>query len=79
VKPNGMTALPETVFGGDTVHVFAGFGKAVEGSVRLTVAGQGRTSLAPNFGGRNEIDVPRIAAARRMDTATGCRRACALR
>ena len=68
VKPNWMTALPETVFGGDTVHVFAGFEKTVEGSVRLKVAGGADVTATISLA--NEIEVPRIAAARRMDTAT---------
>lgn len=65
--PEWQTALPEAVFAGDTVHVFAGFGKAVEGSVRLTAKG-GQDVLASVSAGA-EADVPRIAAARRMDTA----------
>ena len=68
VKPSWMTALPETVFGGDTVHVFAGFERTVEGSVRLKVSG-GTDVTAPIFPA-NEIEVPRIAAARRMEHAT---------
>jgi Ca-activated chloride channel family protein len=66
--PEWQTALPEAVFAGDTVHVFAGFGKAIEGSVRLTAKGS-QDVLAPVSAGA-EADVPRIAAARRMDAAT---------
>jgi Ca-activated chloride channel family protein len=50
------------------VHVFAGFGKAVEGSVRLKVSGG--TDVTATISPANEIEVPRIAAARRMETAT---------
>ncbi len=67
-KPEWQTALPEAVFAGDTVHVFAGFHRSVEGSVTLRVQG-GRDVLAALSIGA-EVDVPRIAAARRMDTAT---------
>ena len=67
VKPSWMTALPETAFGGDTVHVFAGFEKTVEGSVRLKVAGGADVTATISLA--NEIEVPRIAAARRMETA----------
>jgi Ca-activated chloride channel family protein len=66
--PEWQTALPEAVFAGDTVHVFAGFGKAIEGSVRLTAKGS-QDVLAPVSAGA-EADVPRIAAARRMDATT---------
>jgi Ca-activated chloride channel family protein len=67
-KPEWQTALPEVVFAGDTVHIFAGFGKAIEGNVRITAKGS-QDVLAPVSAGE-EADVPRIAAARRMDTAT---------
>ena len=67
VKPSWMTALPKTAFGGDTVHVFAGFEKTVEGSVRLKVAGGADVTATISLA--NEIEVPRIAAARRMETA----------
>ena len=66
--PEWQTELPEAVFAGDTVHVFAGFAKPVEGNVSLTVC-QGQAVLAPVSTGA-EAEVPRIAAARRMDTAT---------
>jgi Ca-activated chloride channel family protein len=66
--PEWQTALPEAVFAGDTVHVFAGFGKAVEGRVRLTA--KGSQDVLASVAAGAEDDVPRIAAARRMDTAT---------
>ena len=68
VKPDWMTALPESVFAGDTVHVFAGFGKAVEGSVTLKVSGGADVTATISPG--NEVEVPRIGAAQRMKTAT---------
>jgi Ca-activated chloride channel family protein len=68
VKPDWMTALPEVVFGGDTVHVFAGFAKPAEGNVRLQV--QGSPDVVAAIIGASEAEIPRIAAARRMDTAT---------
>jgi Ca-activated chloride channel family protein len=68
VAPVWMTALPETVFAGDTVHVFAGFEKPVEGSVTLKVQGSRNVFAALSIG--TEAEVPRIAAAHRMDTAT---------
>lgn len=67
-KPEWQTGLPQAVFAGDTVHIFAGFGKAIEGNVRLTAKGS-QDVLAPVSAGE-EADVPRIAAARRMDAAT---------
>ncbi len=67
-KPDWMTALPESVFAGDTVHVFAGFGKAVEGSVTLKVSGAADVTATISPG--NEVEVPRIAAARRMEDAS---------
>ncbi len=68
VKPDWMTALPETVFAGDTVHVFAGFERPIEGSVTIKIRG-GQDVFATLSAGA-EAGVPRIAAARRMETAT---------
>ena len=67
VKPDWMTALPEAVFAGDTVHVFAGFGTIVEGRVRLKAPGGADISATITPG--NEVEVPRIAAAWRMENA----------
>ena len=66
--PEWQTALPEAVFAGDTVHVFAGFAKPVEGSVTLRV--QGSQDVLAHVSTGEEVEIPRIAAARRMDTAT---------
>jgi len=66
--PEWQTALPEAVFAGDTVHVFAGFAKPVEGGVTLKIRGSQDVLTHVSTGA--ETGVPRIAAARRMDTAT---------
>ncbi|MBK9022133.1 MAG: VWA domain-containing protein [Sulfuritalea sp.] len=66
--PEWQTALPKTVFAGDTVHVFAGFAKPVEGSVTLKVAGGADVAAAMALA--SEAELPRLAAARRMDSAT---------
>jgi len=58
------TALPKTVFAGDTVHAFARFDKQVVGQVRMNIDGAGEVAatIAPS----GDKEVPRIAAARRM-------------
>lgn len=62
--PTWETALPETVFAGDTVHVFAGFSTAVSGSVRISAQGsEGATSSLIQDSG---TDIPRVAAAYRI-------------
>lgn len=67
VAPLWQTPLPETVFAGDTIHVFAGFEASVAGNVRLSVQG-GATSLAVIGESTNEV-IPRIAAAHRIQYA----------
>ena len=59
------TPLPETVFAGDTVHVFAGFDQSTTGETRLIVEGGDAvvTAITP----MNNFEIPRIAAARRLD------------
>lgn len=66
-NPQWQTPLPETVFAGDTVHVFAGFSKAMTGSVKLVIEGSGEVAATIILA--NEIEIPRIAAARRMESA----------
>ena len=69
--PDWTTPLPQTIFAGDTVHVFAGFKQTVNGSVtlRTAVAGQPITvSTAATISGEREL--PRIAAAHRIKNAT---------
>ncbi len=66
--PSWQTALPETVFAGDTVHVFAGFGSSITGTVKVLVNGGGDV-VAP-IAAATEVNLPRIAAARRIESAT---------
>lgn len=66
--PAWQTDLPETVFAGDTVHVFAGFSSSIAGSVKLVVKG-GENVVSP-IATATEADLPRIAAARRIETTT---------
>ena len=63
-----QTALPETVFAGDTVHIFAGFGSPISGNVKLMIKGAG--DVVATIGSATEINIPRIAAARRIETTT---------
>jgi Ca-activated chloride channel family protein len=68
LMPIWQTALPETVFAGDTVNVFAGFTQAISGEVTLAISsGEMITSAVTSV---NEPEIPRIAAARRMATAS---------
>jgi len=66
--PAWQTALPETVFAGDTVHVFAGFSSSTVGSVKLLVD-KGENVVTP-IATATEANLSRIAAARRIETAT---------
>jgi Ca-activated chloride channel family protein len=66
--PEWQTPFPEAVFAGDTVHVFAGFLKVVEGSVTLKV--QGSQDIVAAISAAVEVEIPRLAAARRMHAAT---------
>lgn len=68
VSPEWETLLPEAVFAGDTVHVFAGFEKSIEGNVVLKATGGADVTTAVSL--TSEIEIPRIAAARRMEAAT---------
>ncbi|MDO8464211.1 MAG: VIT and VWA domain-containing protein [Gallionella sp.] len=65
VTPEWQTPLPDNVFAGDTVQVFAGFLQAVEGSVKLVVPGADEvtSTIVP----ANETEIPRMAAARRIN------------
>ena len=67
VPPIWETVLPETVFAGDTVHVFAGFAQPISGAVTVSVQGA-NSSTAPIMNGDN-ADIPRIAAAHRIPFA----------
>ena len=62
------TPLPEIVFAGDTVHIFAGFTEQVHGSVSLLVrdsAGK-ETEICAVLKAIEDVTLPRVAAARRM-------------
>lgn len=60
-----QTPLPETVFAGDTVHVFSGFDQMPTGEVRLIAEGGNEivTAITP----MENAEVPRIAASRRLE------------
>jgi Ca-activated chloride channel family protein len=60
-----QTRLPETVFAGDTVHVFAGFEQVPVGEVRLII--EGRDAVVTAITPLDDPQVPRIAAARRLE------------
>ncbi|HAN48042.1 MAG TPA: hypothetical protein DCQ20_04050, partial [Nitrospira sp.] len=66
--PAWQTALPETVFAGDTVHVFAGFSSSISGNVMLEV--KGNDNIVTPISAVTEANLSRIAAARRIETAT---------
>ena len=69
--PEWSTALPQTLFAGDTVHVFAGFKQAVDGVITLHTALAGTPmSVSADATLSTEAELPRIAAAHRMKNAT---------
>lgn len=65
VTPEWQTPLPEDAFAGDTVQVFAGFQQPVEGTVRLIFSGA--KEVATPIEPVNEAEIPRMAAARRIE------------
>ena len=65
LTPQWQTPLPETVFAGDTLHVFGGFDQAPEGNVSL--AWEAGSALNVPMSGGSDPQVPRIAAARRLE------------
>lgn len=67
VEPEWQTPLPATVFAGDTVHVFSGFRALLNGHVTIKVEGAPNVSVM--IASASEGQIPRIAAARRMETA----------
>lgn len=67
-EPAWTTPLPGTLFAGDTVHVFAGFDAPVAGPVRLLV--DGADEAAATIAVADETEIPRIAAARRIESST---------
>lgn len=60
-----QTVLPEPVFAGDTLHVFAGLAQAAAGQVRLTIEGGDDVTAA--IAAADNEQIPRLAAARRLD------------
>lgn len=70
-EPVWTTALPVTAFAGDTVHVFAGFDKPLAGQLVLHASAGGETfDISSPIVPREELELPRIAAAKRVETAT---------
>lgn len=67
-EPQWQTTLPETVFAGDTVQVFAGFQQLIEGAVQL----QFKSGIQSQTAIRNvmEPQLPRLAAACRLESAS---------
>lgn len=65
VAPQWQTALPESAFAGDTVHVFGGFGQVLSGQVQLSI--EGGTQVNVPMTPLENKEVPRIAAARRLN------------
>ena len=63
-----QTPLPHGVFAGDTVQVFAGFLQPVDGTVKLVV--QGACVVTSPIVSANEVHIPRVAAARRIERAS---------
>jgi Ca-activated chloride channel family protein len=72
--PKWVTAVPQGLFGGETIHVFAGFDALPAGVVALDLvpSGEGKalTALAIVPGHATEnATLPRMAAARRAESA----------
>jgi len=65
VAPQWQTVLPDYTFAGDTVHVFASFGKLLSGQVQLSI--EGGTQVNVPMTPLENKEVPRIAAARRLN------------
>lgn len=69
--PVWTTALPVAAFAGDTVHVFAGFDKPLAGQLVLHASAGGETfDISSPIVPSEELELPRIAAAKRVETAT---------
>ena len=63
-NPDWQTALPDTLFAGDTLHVFAGFSRQPAGAARLIIEGGGE--VAVELTALEDREIPRIAAANRL-------------
>lgn len=71
VTPIWSSTLPDTVFAGDTVHVFAGFATEILGNVKLVVAGSsGDSEVIASMISATEAEVPRLAAAGRLSAVS---------
>jgi Ca-activated chloride channel family protein len=68
VEPQWQTTLPEVVFAGDTVHVHAGFQAPVVGRVVVRMSNRG--DVGADMVAVQEAEIPRLAAARRMESVT---------
>ncbi len=69
--PEWTSALPESVFAGDTVHVFAGFTRVISGDVKLAVAGSsGDIKVIASMINSSEVEIPRLAAAERLSAVS---------
>lgn len=71
-RPDWFTPLKKSAFAGDTLHVYAGVSGALPATVTLdieTEAGNNLAIQAP-LEKRDWIDMPRMAAAARIDDAT---------
>jgi Ca-activated chloride channel family protein len=68
--PEWTSPLPTVAFAGDTVHVFAGFEKPIEGQVALSTStsSQEQTVMA-DISSSLDKNLPRIAAANRIKDA----------
>ena len=70
-EPVWTTALPDSAFAGDTIHVFAGFDQPLTGEIILhaSVGGSAYDAYA-HIASCEEKELPRIAAANRIQTST---------
>jgi len=66
-KPEWQTPLPQAVFAGDTVQVFAGFLQPVDGDVSLVI--EGSNGVPCQIVSIHDAELPRMAAAQRMSLA----------
>ena len=67
VPPLWHSPLPGTIFAGDTLHVFAGFETMVAGEVKMLASGA--SELVVQVLSSNEPEIPRMAAAKRLEGA----------
>lgn len=75
IAPAWATPLPSGLFGGETIHAFAGFDRAPEGAIALALhakSGEPPLTATSHLGGEIVEDrtLARIAAARRIESAS---------